>query len=69
MLEKVKESKTVISRLELYTGMNKKDIEVDIQEKMRILNWMTKNNVDNIDKIGQLIADYYRGRLKLEDFK
>lgn len=69
MLEKVKESKTVIGRLELYTGMNKKDIETDIQEKMRILNWMVRNNMDNINKIGQLMADYYMGRLKMQDFK
>lgn len=69
MLEKVKESKTVINRLELYTGMSKKDIEEDIQEKMGVLNWMVKNNMDNINKIGQLMADYYMGRLKIEDFK
>ena len=68
MLEKIKESKTVISRLELYTGMSKKDIQEDIEQKMRILEWMTKNNIDNIDKIGQLMADYYTGRLNMEDF-
>lgn len=67
VLEKVKESKTLINRLELYTGMSKKDIEEDIQDKMRILNWMIRAEINDIDSIGQIMSKYYLGKLSLED--
>lgn len=66
MLERVRESKTVIKRLELYTGMSQRDIEDDIKEKMRILNWMIKKGVDDVHEIGQIMAKYYMGKLKVE---
>jgi flagellar protein FlaI len=66
-LQKVKRSKTIIERLELYTGMNEEDIERDLQDKMNILNWMMKNGIDQIDRIGQFMADYYMGKINAKE--
>ena len=63
VLERLNESHTLIKRLELYTGMSKEEIEKDIQEKMRILNWLMKKGPQNVHDIGQVMARYYMGKL------
>ncbi len=66
MLEKVKDSKMVIKRLELYTGMGKEEIEEDLRKKMRILSWMVKTGVEGIDNIGQTMTKYYMDKLDID---
>lgn len=65
VLERIADSKTLIKKLELYTGMNKNDIEKDLQEKMGIIDWMIKKEIFDINSIGQTMADYYMDRLKM----
>ncbi|MBN1274684.1 CpaF family protein [Candidatus Woesearchaeota archaeon] len=65
LLVKVKESHTVLKRLELYTGMDRKDIDRDLQEKIRILKWMMQQGIESIDSIGQTMSKYYLGVLDM----
>ncbi len=66
IVEKLAESEVVVDRLELYTGMTKDEIQFDLQQKVRILKWMIAKNIEDVNKIGLIIAKYYTGRLKLE---
>ncbi len=65
-LSKMNESITMMKTLELYTGMSKEEIATDLKQKMYILNWMIKNKIEDVNKVGKLMAKYYMGRLKLE---
>jgi flagellar protein FlaI len=65
-LEKANDSQVLLKRLELYTGMDKKDIENDITEKRKVLEWLMKNDIEGLDKIGQNMTLYYMGRLQIE---
>ncbi len=66
VIEKINNSKTLIKRLKLYTGMSEEEIEDDLKEKRKILNWMIQNKIFDVNVIGKKIADYYRGRLKID---
>ena len=66
VIEKVNNSETLIKRLKLYTGMSEKDIEEDLKQKRKILNWLIQNKIFNVDQIGKKMADYYRGRLNID---
>jgi len=62
-LEKINNSQTIIERLKLYTGLSDDDINADLKQKIKILNWMVKKNIDNVDQIGSVMAKYYMGKL------
>jgi archaeal flagellar protein FlaI len=66
VLEKINDSDTVLDRLRLYTGLSIEDIAKDIDRKIRILKWLVKNNVENIDQIGAVMSKYYMGILNIE---
>jgi flagellar protein FlaI len=51
--------------LELYGGLSRKEIADDIAEKVRVLNWMVKNSVLDVDNAGFVVANYYRDRAKV----
>ena len=45
--------------------MSIEDIMNDIENKAAILNWMKKNNVKSIDKIGSIMAVFYKNPEKV----
>ncbi|MCF7871432.1 Flp pilus assembly complex ATPase component TadA [Candidatus Woesearchaeota archaeon] len=63
-LEQHEEPDTLYKTLSLYTGMTKQQIQEDLLKKQQILRWMINNNIENIDQIGKIMANYYLGRLK-----
>ncbi|MFH1073417.1 MAG: ATPase, T2SS/T4P/T4SS family [Nanoarchaeota archaeon] len=66
VLEKMHESQTMIERLELYTGLSQEEIELDLRQKIRILKWLVKEKIENVNEIGLVLSKYYMGHLKLE---
>jgi flagellar protein FlaI len=46
--------------LSLYAGMDEKEIEDDVSEKVTILDWMVKNNYDDVDQVGEIVSHYYK---------
>jgi len=66
ILEKINDSDTLIERLKLYTGWSVDDIAKDLNGKIKILRWLVRNNIDNIDKIGAVMSKYYMGNLKVD---
>jgi archaeal flagellar protein FlaI len=59
VLVKVHESKAFMDSLELYTGMARKEIMKDLQEKIMVLKWLVNKKVNNVDDVGKAIAEYY----------
>lgn len=51
--------------IELFTGMSPREIQKDIQEKVRILKWLVEENIIDVHKIGLIMAKYYKGTLRL----
>ena len=45
--------------LSLYAGMDIREIEEDIEEKIKVLNWMVKNGYDDVDQVGEIVSNYY----------
>ncbi len=59
-IEKYQESYRFMKELEMHTGMSTKEINKDLKEKEDILNWMVKNNLNTVDAVGKVIAEYYK---------
>lgn len=58
--EKVNESVRVMEELNMHTGMTPDEIATDLKEKQAILRWMLKNNIKDIDDVGQILKLYYK---------
>ena len=56
---KVKESIRVVEDLNLHTGMTPEEINKDLEQKKKILNWMVKNNITEVDEVGKIMNYYY----------
>jgi len=49
----------LVDLLSLYAGMEEKEIEEDVTEKADVLDWMVKNNYDDVDQVGEIVSHYY----------
>lgn len=54
------ESQKFFESLQRNTGMGQEDIEKDMAEKKRILSWMIKNNIRNLNDFGKVLNLYYK---------
>ncbi len=44
------------------TGMSQSDISQDLEEKKKILSWMVKNSIRDLNKFGEVMNLYYKNR-------
>lgn len=58
-LIKVNKSKSLIASIKLFTGFSDNDIKKDLLEKQKVLSYLVKNNIDTVDGVGQIMAEYY----------
>ncbi len=63
--EKIGESSRVFGELSLHAGMSIDEIVEDIENKAKVLEWMKKNKVRSIDKIGSMMAAFYKDPQKV----
>ena len=52
-------SKSLFANLRLYTGMSDAEIKRDLAEKEKVLQYLLKNDITNVDDVGRVIAEYY----------
>lgn len=59
VLEVVQEPVTMYETLNLYTGFTKQQILDDLKNKVEILKWLVKENITDVNKLGNIMANYY----------
>jgi archaeal flagellar protein FlaI len=64
MLPKNK-SKTFLEKINLYTGMDEKDVTNDLAKKEKVLKWLVSHQVRDVDQIGLVMSKYYLGKIKI----
>jgi transcriptional regulator NrdR family protein len=67
-LVKKNPSKSLFQSLKIYTGMSDAQLKQDLNEKEKVLNYMVKNNITDVDDVGRLIAEYYTDKDNLMKF-
>ena len=50
----------MLEELNMHTGMTMEEIKNDIADKKCILEWMLKNNIRTVDKVGSTVGFYYK---------
>ena len=58
-LVEVNKSKSFYENLKLYTGYTDADIEHNLKEKEQVLKYLLALNIDSVDGVGRVVAEYY----------
>jgi len=59
ILKTVGRSKILLKTLQLYTGYSERDIKKRLKVKQKVLKYMVNNNIDTVDSVGRVMAEYY----------
>jgi flagellar protein FlaI len=65
--DKVRESKRLFSHIKFFSGLDDEELQQDLQEKQRILKYMLKNDIRDIESVSKTIHTYYNNRSKLRE--
>ncbi len=57
--EKLSESIRVFEELNLFTGMSPKQLASELNDKKKVLDWMLKKGVRDVDSVGKIVNAYY----------
>lgn len=64
---KLRDFTRMYDEIGLYTGMTAREIEEDLQEKKKVLEYLTSHKIDDIHKFGRIVGLYYSDRDHLMD--
>lgn len=56
---KQEESMSMIDQLKLHAGLSEKEIEESLQDRRDILDWMVRHEVNTVDSVGKVVAEFY----------
>ncbi len=46
--------------LGMHTGMSERELIEELSKRMEILEWMTENNINTVNTVGKVVAEFYR---------
>lgn len=61
-IKAVSQSKTLIRKLSMHTGLTTQELSKDLRDKEEILQWLVKNKVNTVDGVGRIVAAYYSNK-------
>jgi hypothetical protein len=64
-LVKVAKSKSFFQTLKLFTGMGDSELQGEIDEKRRIIDYLVDQKIMGVDAVGRIIAEYYTNKENL----
>jgi flagellar protein FlaI len=48
--------------LKIFSGLNESQIKEDMKEKIKLLKFLVKENIDDVHEIGSIVSDYYSNK-------
>jgi len=58
-------SESYVKTLELFTGITKEELQQQLLEKEKVLKWMVEQNINTVDEVGKVVAEYYSDKESL----
>ncbi|NYZ78655.1 CpaF family protein [Candidatus Micrarchaeota archaeon] len=67
VMEKIGDYVRIMDELGLFAGMNNKEINADLDERKKVLTYMLKNKIYDVNDVGRVVAAFYRDKERLLD--
>ena len=64
-LVKMNPSKSLMTTLKLFTGFTDSEIDKDLNEKQAVLKYLVKQEIETVDGVGRVMAEYYTNKENL----
>lgn len=58
-------SSSLFNNISLFTGMSISEIKEDLNEKVKVLNYLVLKRIEDVDGVGRIIAEYYTNKDEL----
>ncbi|MBN2250444.1 MAG: CpaF family protein [Candidatus Altiarchaeota archaeon] len=58
-VENVAPSIRVMAEVQMFSGMTEKEINEDLEGKRRVLEWLLRKNIKEVNDVGKIITEYY----------
>jgi len=58
-LNSINRSRALINTIELFTGFTQNELKRSLKEKESILKWLVKQDINTVDSVGKVMAEYY----------
>lgn len=55
---KAGKSARLLENIKMYTNMSNEDIRKDLADRKRVLEWLVKENINTVDRVGEIISKY-----------
>jgi flagellar protein FlaI len=65
VLVRVGKSKALYENIALFTGMSDAEITKELTDKVKVLNYLVKKSIDDVDGVGRIVAEYYTNKENL----
>lgn len=65
ILYRANKSKSMLSTLQTFTGMTNATMQKDLVQKAAVLKWLVSQNVNSVNSVGRVIAEYYTNNEEL----
>jgi len=65
LLVRIGKSKALYDNIALFTGMTDSEITKELSDKVKVLNYLVKKNIDDVDGVGRIVAEYYTDKANL----
>ena len=59
VLVTISKSKALFDNISLFTGLTDSEINKELADKVRVLTYLVKKNIDDVDGVGRIVAEYY----------
>ena len=63
--KKTSNSKSLMKTIEMFTGLTVSDINKITKEKEEVLKYLVKNDINTVDGVGRVMAEYYTNKENL----
>lgn len=58
-MRKANKSKVLYNTLHMYTGFSPREINTQMNQKIKVLKWLVKNDINTVNDVGRVMAEYY----------
>ncbi|HYD03270.1 MAG TPA: ATPase, T2SS/T4P/T4SS family [Alphaproteobacteria bacterium] len=62
VLVQVSKSKALYDNISLFTGMSDSEISKELEDKVKVLNYLVDKNIADVDGVGRIVAEYYTNK-------
>ena len=67
-LNNVNKSKSLLSTIGLFTGYTNNELNKSLREKEDVLKWLVKQDINTVENVGKVMAEYYTRKDNLMGF-